>query len=219
MTNSEKIFKPSALEREVATRMCARLDVVTLKPKVILVEKNQAGSCEELLKQRYPEAQILATENFSSIQNESVDLVFSPLSNGLTAESSYEWRRILRPEGLLMFSCFGPDTLKELHGKLPQIPSPHWIDMHDVGDALTRTGWLDPVMDVEYIEVNYRDKEKLIQDLQRFTHIANNLTEERFSLTYEVIYGHAWSPGIASGFSSDDEGVARIPLSHLRRRR
>lgn len=230
--NFEEFFEASVLVREVAERMYSRLEIVTLQPKVILIVENKAGNSEALLKQRYPEAQIVAIEklqDLAALQNESVDLIFAnlilPFSQDLK-KTLYEWRRVLRHEGLLMFTSFGPDTLKELNGKIANIPAPTWHDMHNVGDELIQTGWLDPVMDMEYIEVTYRDSERLIHDLlvmQMITQTFDSTQLERnkegvFSISYEVVYGHAWAPGMSAGFASDEEGVARIPLSHLRRK-
>ena len=62
-----------------------------------------------------------------------------------------EWYRVLRPEGLLMFSAFGVDTFTELRAlgaTLPEFP-----DMHDVGDLLAQAGFGDPVLDTERLTV------------------------------------------------------------------
>lgn len=130
-----------------------------------------------------------------------------------------ELHRALRPEGLLMFSTFGPDTLKELR-EASSTDNAHthvsrFLDMHDIGDALVRAGFSDPVMDVEYFTLTYDDVVSLMRDLKAIG--ANNATEgrrrglegksflqriagnyERFRregklpATYEVVYGHAW---------------------------
>ncbi len=51
-----------------------------------------------------------------------------------------EFKRVLAPGGLLLFSSFGPDTLKELRHSWSEVDDlPHvnaFADMHDVGDAL-----------------------------------------------------------------------------------
>ena len=84
----------------------------------------------------------------------SMDLVFSNLTlqwcPDLDAVFS-EFRRVLRPGGLLMFTSFGPDTLKELRTAWAEadeyIHVNQFIDMHDIGDALLRNGMVDPVME------------------------------------------------------------------------
>jgi hypothetical protein len=66
---------------------------------------------------------------------------------------------VLRVEGLLMFSCFGPDTLREVRSAFEQIDlAPHtlpFVDMHDFGDMLVNAGFSTPVMDMETITVTY----------------------------------------------------------------
>ena len=72
------------------------------------------------------------------LADESVDLVYSNLMLHWHPEPHTlfpEWRRVLRVDGLLLFSCFGPDTLKELRtacrSAMPGIRPVPFIDMHD----------------------------------------------------------------------------------------
>lgn len=156
--------------------------------------------------------------------DDSFDFIFSNLmlqwSTDLEATLS-GLRRVLAPGGLLMFTSFGPDTLMELRASwadangythVNQFP-----DLHDVGDLLLQTKWADPVMDSERITVTYQELSRLMQDLKRLG--AHNVTAgrprgltgrhtwqrmadayERFRedgvlpASYEVVYGHAWSP-------------------------
>ena len=130
-----------------------------------------------------------------------------------------EFHRVLRPDGLLMFSTFGPDTLKELrHAASADATHTHvsrFLDMHDIGDALVRAGFADPVMDVEHFTLTYDDVLSLMRDIKAIG--AHNATEGRrrglegksflqrviagyegfrqqgkLPATYEVVYGHAW---------------------------
>lgn len=132
-----------------------------------------------------------------------------------------EFRRVLVPGGLLMFSTFGPDTLKELRaayqGADRYTHVNRFIDMHDLGDMLVHGGFADPVMDMEYISLTYADVQALMRDLQAIG--ARNVTagrrpgmtarailaavernyealrrDGRLPATFEVIYGHAWVP-------------------------
>ena len=132
-----------------------------------------------------------------------------------------ELRRVLAPGGLLMFTTFGPDTLMELRASWEKVDGHthvnRFIDLHDIGDMLLKTRWADPVMDSERITVTYRELRKLMQDLKQIG--AHNVTAgrprgltgrqhwQRFSAayeqyreggvlpaSYEVVYGHAWSP-------------------------
>jgi malonyl-CoA O-methyltransferase len=132
-----------------------------------------------------------------------------------------ELRRVLAPGGLLMFSTFGPDTLKELRaayqGTDRYTHVNRFIDMHDIGDMLVHAGFADPVMDMEYITLTYADVRALMRDLKAIG--AHNVTtgrrpgmtargvlaavernyeffrtHGRLPATFEVIYGHAWLP-------------------------
>jgi malonyl-CoA O-methyltransferase len=132
-----------------------------------------------------------------------------------------EFRRVLAPGGLLMFSTFGPDTLKELRaayrGADRYTHINRFIDMHDLGDMLVHGGFADPVMDMEYVTLTYTDVLALMRDLKAIG--AHNVTagrrqgmtaraalaavernyealrrDGRLPATFEVIYGHAWVP-------------------------
>jgi malonyl-CoA O-methyltransferase len=132
-----------------------------------------------------------------------------------------EMHRVLAPGGLLMFSSFGPDTLKELRAAWQGVDGhTHvhgFIDMHDLGDMLVAAGYADPVMDMEHVTLTYADVHTLMRDLKAMG--AHNMTRGRrpalsgrallakvtqnyeaarrdgkLPATFEVIYGHAWKP-------------------------
>ncbi len=154
----------------------------------------------------------------------SVELIWSNLTvqwcNDLPA-TFVEMHRVLKTEGLLMFSTFGPDTLKELRAAFHDADGYNHInrfaDMHDIGDMLVAAGFAEPVMDMEYITLTYDDVKAAMQDLRRIG--AHNATAGRaqgmmgkgtwnkvvenyermrrdgkLPATFEIIYGHAWKP-------------------------
>ncbi|NHZ97694.1 methyltransferase domain-containing protein [Massilia sp. CCM 8734] len=105
----------------------------------------------------------------------SVDLVWSNLALHWHPQPDRvfaEWRRVLRQDGLLMFSNFGPDTLRELRTAFAEADaggpaSPRvlpFVDMHDFGDQLVGAGFSTPVMDMEVITVTYDTAEALLAD-------------------------------------------------------
>jgi len=116
------------------------------------------------------------------VSDGSIDMVWSNLAahwfdDPLAAVA--EWHRVIRPEGLLMFSAFGVDTLKEVrpasgeqrgehHGEHhpPVAVWPTYQDMHDWGDALSAAGFADPVMDVEHLTLTYDDQDKFWDDAE-----------------------------------------------------
>ena len=156
--------------------------------------------------------------------DDSFDFIFSNLMLQWCTDlegTLAELRRVLAPGGLLMFTTFGPDTLMELRASW-EVADGHthvnrFRDLHDVGDLLVKTRWADPVMDSERITVTYRELNRLLQDLKQIG--AHNVTAGRprgltgrqrwrafnkayecyrsdgvLPASYEVVYGHAWSP-------------------------
>ena len=159
-----------------------------------------------------------------ALQDDSVDLVFSSLAFQWSNDPDklfQECYRVLKPGGLLMFSTLGPDTLKELrkswaHADNKTHVSP-FIDMHDIGDALLRSGLTNPVMEAENITVTYDTVAVLMRDLKQIgsrnatagrnrgltgKKAMNNMKQAyeeyrrdgSLPASYEVVYGHAWVP-------------------------
>ncbi|CAN8139791.1 Malonyl-(acyl-carrier protein) O-methyltransferase [uncultured Thiomicrorhabdus sp.] len=155
-----------------------------------------------------------------------------------------EFRRVLRPEGLLMFTTFGPDTLKELRQawQMADVENQHvnhFIDMHDIGDALIRAGFGQPVMDVEHFTLTYDKPMGVIKDLKaigatnaslnrkrglmgkgKFQAMLNAYDELRhngkINATYEVVHGHAWAAQeVFKGPDRDRSGLVEISLDEF----
>jgi malonyl-CoA O-methyltransferase len=132
-----------------------------------------------------------------------------------------EFLRLLRVDGLLMFSCLGPDTLKEVRGAfaraLPQVRPLPFVDMHDFGDMLVASGFATPVMDVEVLTLTYASPQALLAELRALggnprddrppglpgsrqcralleSLGAQRAADGRIAVTVEVAYGHAWKP-------------------------
>ena len=145
-----------------------------------------------------------------------------------------EIHRVLEIGGMLMFSTLGPDTLRELRGVLPARTGERvhrFIDMHDIGDALVKAGFSDPVMDMEMVTLTYTDFDGLLADL-RATGSANASTARprglsgragwavaraayerlrtggRLPASFEVIQGHAWKP--APKTTEDGRAIVRF---------
>jgi malonyl-CoA O-methyltransferase len=166
-----------------------------------------------------------------------VDLLCSNLALHWSAAPEMavrEMYRVLRPGGLVMFATLGPDSLKELRAALSASPaSVHaFADMHDVGDLLVRTGFADPVMDMEHIVLTYADVRGLLRELRHSgassarADLPRGLRgrawlealarayepqrrEGRLPATFEIVYGHAWKPDQPSR-ASDGRAVVRF---------
>jgi malonyl-CoA O-methyltransferase len=128
-----------------------------------------------------------------------------------------QWHRALAIEGFLMFSCFGPDTLRELRAMYRGLgwppPAHEFTDMHDWGDMLVHAGFAEPVMDMERITLTWESPARLLAELRelganlhpaRAGVVRGALEQElagalrgpdgRLALTFEIIYGHAVKP-------------------------
>lgn len=171
------------------------------------------------------------------IASGSVDMMWSNLAlqwcNDLPA-TFVELQRVIKVDGLLMFSTFGVDTLRELraafHGVDGYNHLSRFADMHDVGDMLVNAGFADPVMEMERITLTYDDVRAVMQDLKSIG--AHNATAGRapgmmgkaawrrvtenyeklrhdgkLPATFEIIYGHAWKP--APKATADGRAIVR----------
>ena len=133
------------------------------------------------------------------------------------------WHGLIQTNGFLMFSCLGPDTLRELRSVYTQAgwhePAQAFTDMHDWGDLLVHSGFAEPVMDMERISLSYSSAQALLQELRGLgrnlsltrpaglrgrawqRHLLQALEvglprddQGRLLLSFEIIYGHAYKP-------------------------
>ena len=185
-------------------------------------QRQSASWLARLLPRKQP-WQVCADMGRLPLADASVDMIWSNLAlHWLTPPDSAfaEFRRVLKPGGLLMFSTLGPDTLQELRAAFAASDAPPavhpFIDMHDLGDALLRAGLAEPVMDMEKIVLTYDDVAAVVRDVKaagshnaydekhaalmgkrRWQHIcaAYEVWRDkagRLPATYEIVYGHAW---------------------------
>lgn len=177
------------------------------------------------------------------------DLVFSSLTVQWSSEEPRlfnEVLRVLRPGGLFLFTSFGPDTLHELRSAWAAVDErPHvnrFVDMHDIGDALVGAGFMDPVMDMELLTLEYGDVMTLMRDLQGIgatnaaTRRAAGLTgkgqlsrvieayepfkrDGRYPASYEVVYGATFGPPEGQPVRSGEGEIATFSVESLRQQR
>lgn len=231
----------AALHAEVCASLLERLSYVTLDPATVLDAGCRTGSGARALAGRYPGARTLAVDASARMlrQNDrapwsracaevarlplpdaSVDLLFSnlalPWCTDLDA-ALREFRRVIRPNGLVHFATLGPDTLRELRaaaGAASDVPV--LTDLHDLGDGLVRAGLVEPVLDVQRYTLTYRDVAGLLRDLRavgglvvapRGRGLAGRSRLDSLAAAYEpmrrdgvlpatceVVFGQAWGP-------------------------
>ncbi len=262
----------AVLQREIAGRMLERLELIRSRPRQILDAGCGTGHCTRALGRRYKRARIVGVDIAHAmvqagqtrrrwrsrqrfvcgdaealpLADGSVDMVVSNLTlQWCDADVVLpEFGRVLRPGGVVMFSSFGPDTLRELRAAWQAVDErPHvhaFPDMHDLGDATVRAGLVDPVMDVEHFTLTYPDVLALLRDLKNLG--AHNVVRTRsrgltgkhsfarfrsayeaqareglIPATFEAVYGHAWAPSAPASRPRANGSVA-IPLARIGRR-
>ncbi len=226
------------MEAEVATRMLERLDYVKLAPRRILDAGSGPGRDARALAARYAGSRVIALDFSLPmlprpgwlerlrgraplavcadlarlpLPEASVDLAWSNMALHWLSEplaALHELRRVLAPEGLLMFSSLGPDSLKELRAAAGERRVHAFFDMHDLGDMLVAAGFSAPVMEMELLSFTYPDSSGLLADLRASGQACaradrpRGLAGRSFAArlrsalgphaTFEVVYGHAW---------------------------
>lgn len=180
----------------------SRVIAYDIAPRMLQRARNRNGRIHALLNQWSNKHSFLCGDaEHLPLADQSIDLIFSNVALQWCTDLEHtfaEFRRVLKPGGLLMFSTFGPDTLKELrdswrtadsqgkqdnlHQSKQHIHVHDFIDMHDVGDAMLRAGMSDPVMDMETFTLTYADTYQLMRELKTLG--AHNVaSQRRHSLT------------------------------------
>lgn len=256
------------LHREVRARLIERLDPVGLAPATVLDLGAGPPEATADLAARFPASRLVAVDLVPQmlgaapqpwarvcadaarlpLPDASADLTFAALLLPWCEDPPAvlaEVRRVLRFPGLFAFATLGPATLRELAAAWPR-PDAHthtlpFPDLHDLGDALVRAGFADPVVDAETLTVTYRDLDRLAGDLRavgaadlgparrraltgprRWAAMAAAYERQRnaqgvLPATVEVLYGHAWAGEAARRFV-EPAGEIAVPLDRLRRR-
>ena len=240
----------AALQDEVQQRLQERLDDVPLAAQDILDLGSGTGRGTAALCKRYPKARTIAldlalpmlqaarrqrrwlrplarvcadAEALPFIES-SIDLVHSSLCLqwcGRLDAVFDEFRRVLKPGGLVMFSTFGPQTLVELRSAFAEVDATarvsRFLDIQPIGDALLAAGFRDPVLERDVFTLTYPDALSLMRELRAIgatnadidrprgmtgkAHLRRVIEsyesqrqDGRLSATYEVFYALAWAP-------------------------
>lgn len=179
------------------------------------------------------------------LKSQSVDIIFSNFTLQWCfdlAKVFAEFKRVLKPNGMIFFSTLGPKTLQELRASWAMVDNyshvNQFLDMHDIGDLLLNSQFDSPVIDMEMVTVAYQDVKQLLKDLKATgAHTVQGertrgLTSKqsllamikayetfkqpnnRYPATFEVVYGHAIKLEKMT-YKQDDEGVVKIPADKI----
>lgn len=265
--------KHNALQQEVQTLLLDRLGFYLEAPERVIDVGAGTGRGTALLRKRYPKAQVVAMDlalpmlraakkhvswlrPFQRVCAEATALPLPDHSvDVLHSNLCFQWIddlpalfgecvRVLKPGGLLVYSTFGPDTLKELRAAWALADQqPHvsrFLDMHDLGDAMINAGLRDPVLDVDRYTLTYSEPRMLLKELQglgatnadreRERHLLGKRhyqrmleayetmrVDGRIPATWEVVTAHAWGapPGQSRRMAGGGE-IASFSIDSLR---
>ena len=258
----------AALEQEVSARLLERCSFQRRPPQRILDLGCGTGEGSRELKRRFRQAQVIGLDSATAMLAKlrrrssllrplrpvcgdisrlpfaanSMDLLFSNMSSHWSADPAIlfnEYRRVLRPDGMLLFATLGPGTLAELYdawaavdGAAALAPFP---DLMEIGDALMAAGFGEPVMDMERITVRYPSLDALVRELectgisllvrgwggwsaarQRVeAGYAHHMVDGQFPLSYEIIYGTAFGPAEGQPRRTAEGDVATFSVDSL----
>lgn len=257
------------VHRHVADGLLERLQPMRLEAKTVLDLGSATGQRSRQLASTFRRARVVSVDisammlgvgranrgRFSRVRevqadalqlpfaDRSVDLVFANLLLPWIDDIPRcfgEISRVLRREGLFLFSTLGPDSLAELRSAWRTVDGYQHVnafgDMHDIGDALVRARLLDPVLDVDYLNVSYQEPEKLFADLTvvgarnalrlrppgltgrgKFAAFRERLWDAAgdggLELKLEIVFGHCWGSG-----TQQKPGEYRVDVGRIGRR-
>lgn len=265
--NAGRYEKHAALESEVGKRLLERVAFGRGEPGVVLDLGCGTGTAAAELKKTLRKSRVIGLDVSGGMLSEaggksrltrpvrwvrgdmnslplaqySVDLVISNLAmpwlEGF-GKLFDEVRRVLKPDGMFLFSTIGPASFSQIYEAMSQTADdferPGFPDLLEVGDALTAAGFMEPVMDVDFLTLHYPGIAALAEELEAtgasllFPHWSrlkqrmrqaeeawSTLEEDRYPLAYEVIYGAAFGPPEGQPRRTKDGEIATFSVDRL----
>jgi|GEM_PF-6046934 malonyl-CoA O-methyltransferase len=211
----------SFIHKEIAFRLAQRLQFFKIKPASILIIESEPNYLTQQCQQLFS-SNISTTNNLAEFANSNFkfELILTNLwlnFNDLTS-SLIKIHKLLTSEGVILFSLFGIDTLKDYQ----EIYNPQFklLDMHNLGDFMLKQGFIDPVLDVEYMKAKFKNTSELQQEFVNLGIFSNEdyrielPDNSLLSPELEIIFAHAWGKQQAQQFK-DASGKTFIPLDLL----
>lgn len=258
----------AALELEVGRRLLERTDFCRREPRRVLDLGCGTGACSVELKKKFRRARVIGVDSATMMLAQlrrrasllrpvsvvcadlsslpfpqaAADLVFCNLAAYWSPDPGAlfgEFRRVLQPGGMLLFSTLGPASLRELRDAWAESDSelrfPDFPDLLEVGNALVAAGFSEPVMDMEIITVQYPSPDALAQEVEstgtsllipgweRWPELRSPLdlafargeAGGKCPLTYEIVYGTAFGPGEGQPRRTAEGDVATFSVDSL----
>lgn len=267
---SETFTKNAFLHREVGERLFQRLQVMKFAPESILEVGANAGVMTGRLATLYPNHNNITTVDFANkmqavtqqkhpeavslllpedekllIADNSVDMVFSNLALQYLSDIEQvfsEVYRVLKPEGLFIFSMFGLDTLAEfceVYANLHADVVAPFYDMHDIGDVLLKKQFAEPVMESEDLILAYQDFSSMFRELggagcfyflpeaesicgqAGFSQAMEAFRDQDGAMpaSFEIVMAHTWKPlKDKTTVSLNDNNEAAFSIDKLKKK-
>ena len=203
------------LQNKYPTTKIYKLDIAI---DILKLAVKKSNLMQKIFKNNKNQDLICANANSLPLLSNHFDIVWSnltlPYINNIE-DYLKEIRRVLKVEGCFFLSGLGVDSLEEL--RRVGLSTYNFPDMHMIGDILVKLGFSNPVMDMEYITLEYDDFKLLLEDIKvlglgfmvenpsgltkseyfkledRFKQITKN---GKIPLTLEIFYAHAWKDKI-----------------------
>ncbi len=231
----------AALAYEILDSLLFRLSFIKINPKNILILTPIPDFTAQEIYKLYPDASLVVVDfseplidranslGLSNVyfclpeqipDNIQFDLLISLLHMSChenTPDKFVAMQNLLVADGVLMAATFGVDTLKELAAAFAKVDGRQHInafpDLHDIGDTLLASGFVDPVVDMTQLTVNYDSVKDLLIDIRTSAvgcYMANKVDylysrdklqamqeayqpiENIYPATFEVIFVHAF---------------------------